>query len=177
MQPKSAAPPSSSPDAAERRQLTVMFCDLVGSTAMSARLDPEDMREVVAAYHKCCADPIKSNGGFVAKYMGDGVLAYFGYPQAGGQTPCPVSAATAASSSVARSVAKPSLVSSPPSAPRTPARGGAPRDRAPAGPARTGGRALARACASTPTARSAVRTTATAASWCPACTTPVMPSV
>jgi class 3 adenylate cyclase len=66
-------------DAAERRQLTVMFCDLVGSTAMSARLDPEDMREVFAAYHKCCAGLIASNGGFVAKYMGDGVLAYFGY--------------------------------------------------------------------------------------------------
>ena len=70
------------PDAAERRQLTVMFCDLVGSTAMSARLDPEDMRAIIGAYHKCCASLIKANGGFVAKYMGDGVLAYFGYPQA-----------------------------------------------------------------------------------------------
>ena len=69
-------------DAAERRQLTVMFCDLVGSTAMSARLDPEDMREIIGAYHQCCADLIERNGGFVAKYMGDGVLAYFGYPQA-----------------------------------------------------------------------------------------------
>ena len=69
-------------DAAERRQLTVMFCDLVGSTAMSARLDPEDMRAIIGAYHKCCATLITSNGGFVAKYMGDGVLAYFGYPQA-----------------------------------------------------------------------------------------------
>ena len=68
--------------AAERRHLTVMIVDLVGSTALSARLDPEDMREVVAAYHKCCAGLIASNGGFVAKYMGDGVLAYFGYPQA-----------------------------------------------------------------------------------------------
>jgi class 3 adenylate cyclase/predicted ATPase len=67
---------------AERRQLTVMFCDLVGSTALSARLDPEDMREVVGAYHRCCADLIAKAGGFVAKYMGDGVLAYFGYPQA-----------------------------------------------------------------------------------------------
>jgi class 3 adenylate cyclase/predicted ATPase len=67
---------------AERRQLTVMFCDLVGSTALSARLDPEDMHGVLAAYHKCCAYLIASNGGFVAKYMGDGVLAYFGYPQA-----------------------------------------------------------------------------------------------
>jgi class 3 adenylate cyclase len=69
-------------NAAERRQLTVMFCDLVGSTAISARLDPEDMRAIIGAYHKCCATLITSNGGFVAKYMGDGVLAYFGYPQA-----------------------------------------------------------------------------------------------
>ncbi len=67
---------------AERRQLTVMFCDLVGSTALSARLDPEDMREVVGAYHRSCADLITRAGGFIAKYMGDGVLAYFGYPQA-----------------------------------------------------------------------------------------------
>jgi class 3 adenylate cyclase len=67
---------------AERRQLTVMFCDLVGSTALSARLDPEDLREVVGAYHRCCADLITEAGGFVAKYMGDGVLAYFGYPLA-----------------------------------------------------------------------------------------------
>jgi class 3 adenylate cyclase/predicted ATPase len=68
--------------AAERRQLTVMFCDLVGSTAMSARLDPEDMREMIAAYHQCCARLIERGGGFVAKYMGDGVLGYFGYPLA-----------------------------------------------------------------------------------------------
>ncbi len=67
---------------AERRQLTVMFCDLVGSTALSARLDPEDMRDVIGAYHGCCAEQITKGGGFVAKYMGDGVLAYFGYPQA-----------------------------------------------------------------------------------------------
>jgi predicted ATPase/class 3 adenylate cyclase len=67
---------------AERRQLTVMFCDLVGSTALSARLDPEDLRGIVAAYHRCCAELVERNGGFVAKYMGDGVLAYFGYPQA-----------------------------------------------------------------------------------------------
>ena len=59
-----------------------MFCDLVGSTALSARLDPEDMRGIIAAYHKCCASLIERNGGFVAKYMGDGVLSYFGYPQA-----------------------------------------------------------------------------------------------
>lgn len=67
---------------AERRQLTVMFCDLVGSTALSARLDPEDMREIVGAYYRCCDDLISSAGGFVGRYMGDGVLAYFGYPQA-----------------------------------------------------------------------------------------------
>src|SRR6516162_1364229 len=67
---------------AERRQLTVMFCDLVGSTALAARLDPEDLREVYAAYHRAVADVVRSFDGFVAKYMGDGVLAYFGYPQA-----------------------------------------------------------------------------------------------
>src|SRR6516165_6765507 len=69
-------------DAAERRQLTVMFCDLVGSTALAARLDPEDMHGIIAAYDTCCANLIERNGGFVAKYLGDGVLAYFGYPQA-----------------------------------------------------------------------------------------------
>ena len=68
--------------AAERRQLTVMFCDLVGSTVLSARLDPEDLRAIIGAYHHCCAALVERNGGFVAKYMGDGVLAYFGYPQA-----------------------------------------------------------------------------------------------
>src|SRR5215472_2777369 len=67
---------------AERRQLTVVFCDLVGSTALSARFDPEDMREIIGAYHRCCADQITKAGGFVAQYLGDGVLAYFGYPQA-----------------------------------------------------------------------------------------------
>src|SRR5215469_4763568 len=67
---------------AERRQLTVMFCDLVGSTALSARLDPEDYREVITAYHRAAADVVSGLGGFVAKYMGDGVLVYFGYPQA-----------------------------------------------------------------------------------------------
>ena len=78
-----AAPAASRPlDTAERRQLTVVFCDLVGSTALSARLDPEDMREIVGAYHRCCTDLITRAGGFVAKYMGDGALAYFGYPQA-----------------------------------------------------------------------------------------------
>jgi len=67
---------------AERRQLTVMFCDLVGSTALSARLDPEDYREVITAYHRAVADVVSGLDGFVAKYMGDGVLVYFGYPQA-----------------------------------------------------------------------------------------------
>jgi class 3 adenylate cyclase/energy-coupling factor transporter ATP-binding protein EcfA2 len=66
----------------ERRQLTVLFCDLVGSTALSARLDPEDMRDIMSSYHHSCAEVIVKSGGFVAKYMGDGVLAYFGYPQA-----------------------------------------------------------------------------------------------
>jgi predicted ATPase/class 3 adenylate cyclase len=69
-------------DSAERRQLTVMFCDLVGSTALSARLDPEDLRGIIGGYHRCCTELVERNGGFVAKYMGDGVLAYFGYPRA-----------------------------------------------------------------------------------------------
>jgi class 3 adenylate cyclase/predicted ATPase len=77
--------PSAAPvvqDSAERRQLTVMFCDLVGSTALSGRLDPEDLRGIIGSYHRCCAELVERNSGFVAKYMGDGVLAYFGYPQA-----------------------------------------------------------------------------------------------
>jgi class 3 adenylate cyclase len=69
-------------DAAERRQVTVMFSDLVGSTALSARMDPEDLREVISAYQKCVAETVRRFDGFVAKYMGDGVLIYFGYPQA-----------------------------------------------------------------------------------------------
>jgi class 3 adenylate cyclase len=69
-------------DRAERRQVTVMFSDLVGSTALSARMDPEDLREVISAYQKCVAETVQRFGGFVAKYMGDGVLIYFGYPQA-----------------------------------------------------------------------------------------------
>src|SRR6266446_6845496 len=69
-------------DAAERRQVTVMFSDLVGSTALSARMDPEDLREVISAYQKCVAETVRRFGGFVAKYLGDGVLVYFGYPQA-----------------------------------------------------------------------------------------------
>jgi class 3 adenylate cyclase len=78
----SPAPVSATAQEAERRQLTVMFCDLVGSTALSARLDPEDLRAVIGAYHRCCAAVIERAGGFIAKYMGDGVLAYFGYPRA-----------------------------------------------------------------------------------------------
>jgi class 3 adenylate cyclase/predicted ATPase len=74
-----SAPPE---DRAERRQVTVMFSDLVGSTALSARMDPEDLREVIAAYHKCAAEIVRRFGGFVSQYLGDGVLAYFGYPQA-----------------------------------------------------------------------------------------------
>ena len=67
---------------AERRQLTVMFCDLAGSTALSARLDPEDLREVLGSYHAAVAEVVAGLDGYVAKYMGDGVLIYFGYPQA-----------------------------------------------------------------------------------------------
>ncbi len=74
-------PPASRSDA-ERRQVTVMFSDLVGSTALSARMDPEDLREVISAYQRCVAETVRRFDGFVAKYMGDGVLVYFGYPQA-----------------------------------------------------------------------------------------------
>ncbi|MCP3467848.1 AAA family ATPase [Bradyrhizobium sp. CCGUVB23] len=69
-------------DSAERRQLTVMFCDLVDSSALAARLDPEDLRSVIGAYHDCIAEIVARNEGIIARYMGDGVLAYFGYPQA-----------------------------------------------------------------------------------------------
>jgi class 3 adenylate cyclase/tetratricopeptide (TPR) repeat protein len=69
-------------DEPERRQLTVMICDLVGSTALSARLDPEDLRKVIGAYHTCAARVIGRYGGVIARYMGDGILVYFGYPQA-----------------------------------------------------------------------------------------------
>lgn len=69
-------------DEAERRQLTVMFCDLVGSTALSVQMDPEDYRDVLAAYQSAVSNSIKMYEGFVARYMGDGLLVYFGYPQA-----------------------------------------------------------------------------------------------
>ncbi|MBV8091387.1 MAG: adenylate/guanylate cyclase domain-containing protein, partial [Alphaproteobacteria bacterium] len=78
----SEVPASPPPSEAERRQLTVMFCDLVGSTPLSTRFDPEDLREIVGAYHRCVTDTVGRFGGFVAKYMGDGVLVYFGYPEA-----------------------------------------------------------------------------------------------
>src|SRR5437867_3684994 len=74
--------PAPQPQSAERRQLTVMFCDLVGSTALASRLDPEDLREVIGAYHRYVADTVGRYDGFVAKYMGDGVLVYFGWPRA-----------------------------------------------------------------------------------------------
>jgi class 3 adenylate cyclase/predicted ATPase len=83
------APPTAKEDlsglassSAERRQLTVMFCDLVGSTPLSARLDPEDLRGIIGIYHRSVTEIVEGFGGFVARYMGDGVLVYFGYPQA-----------------------------------------------------------------------------------------------
>jgi class 3 adenylate cyclase len=66
----------------ERRQLTVFFCDLVGSTALSEYLDPEDLREIILSYQQCCAGVIEPLGGHVAQYLGDGILAYFGFPRA-----------------------------------------------------------------------------------------------
>ena len=79
---RSSASSAHPEDRAERRHVTVIFSDLVGSTALSARMDPEDLREVISAYQKCVAENVQRFGGFVAKYMGDGVLIYFGYPQA-----------------------------------------------------------------------------------------------
>ncbi|HKF09090.1 MAG TPA: adenylate/guanylate cyclase domain-containing protein, partial [Xanthobacteraceae bacterium] len=78
----SSAPTISFEDHAERRQITVMFSDLVGSTALSARMDPEDLRELISAYHKCVAETVRRFDGFVGQYLGDGVLVYFGYPEA-----------------------------------------------------------------------------------------------
>src|SRR5262249_61209099 len=78
--PRPPAPPSLA--GAARRQLTVMFCDLVGSTALSASLDPEDLRQVIGAYHHAVGNTVAGFDGFVARYMGDGVLIYFGFPRA-----------------------------------------------------------------------------------------------
>ena len=75
-------PPALPPPEAERRHLTVLFCDLVGSTALTGQLDPEDYREVVRAYHQICAEVLQRFDGYMAQYLGDGVLAYFGYPVA-----------------------------------------------------------------------------------------------
>jgi class 3 adenylate cyclase len=79
-----AAPPAipRAADTGERRQVAVMFSDLVGSTALSAQMDPEDLRELISAYQKCVAEAVRHFGGFVARYLGDGVLVYFGYPEA-----------------------------------------------------------------------------------------------
>jgi class 3 adenylate cyclase len=77
-----ASTPPTTPAAQERRQLTILFCDMAGSSALSARLDPEEQGEVIAAFHSCCAREIKALDGIVAQYLGDGVLAYFGYPAA-----------------------------------------------------------------------------------------------
>jgi class 3 adenylate cyclase len=77
------APPATAAAAeAERRQLTVMFCDLVRSTALSTGMDPEDLRDVIASYQSRCSAAIRRYDGFVAKYMGHGILVYFGYPRA-----------------------------------------------------------------------------------------------
>jgi class 3 adenylate cyclase len=67
---------------AERRQLTVMFCDLVGSTPLAEKLDPEELRQVILAYQQTCAEQIRRFEGYLARYVGDGLLVYFGYPQA-----------------------------------------------------------------------------------------------
>ena len=76
------APGAARPADAERRQLTVMFCALVDSTALSSRLDPKDLREVVRAYQMTCDEVIQRYGGHIAQYLGDGLLVHFGYPQA-----------------------------------------------------------------------------------------------
>src|ERR1700694_4702085 len=78
--PPPPQPEQRSQDTAERRQVTVMFSDLVGSTALSTRMDPEDLREVISAYQKCVAETVRRFDGFVAKYMGDGVLIYYRLP-------------------------------------------------------------------------------------------------
>jgi len=80
--PPAEATTVAAPTTAERRQLTVMFCDLVGSTPLATRFDPEDLREIVGAYHHVVTETVARSAGFVAKYMGDGILVYFGYPEA-----------------------------------------------------------------------------------------------
>jgi class 3 adenylate cyclase len=77
----SSTPGTSPEDRAERRQVTVMFSDLVGSTVLSVRMDPVDLREIISASQKCVANTVQRFGGFVAKYMGDGVLIYSGIPR------------------------------------------------------------------------------------------------
>lgn len=77
-----AAPPKAALSEAERRQLTIMFCDLVDLVVLSTRLDPEDLRDVISAYHGACARSIDQYSGYVARYLGDEVLIYFGYPEA-----------------------------------------------------------------------------------------------
>ena len=77
-----ASPEVALAERAERRQLTIMFCDLVDSVDLSTRLDPEDLRDVIAAYHRACARSIDQYNGYVASYAGDGILIYFGYPEA-----------------------------------------------------------------------------------------------
>src|SRR5262249_35837945 len=72
-----AAPPE-----AERRQLTVMFCDLVDSTRLASRLDPEDLRQTIGAYQRCVSNVVAQRGGFLARFLGDGALVYFGFPSA-----------------------------------------------------------------------------------------------
>ena len=73
--------PAKTPPIGTIMLLPAVNCDLVGSTALSARLDPEHLRGIISAYHHCCTERVERNGGFVAKYIGDGVLAYFGYPR------------------------------------------------------------------------------------------------
>ena len=80
--PAAPPPPAVGPPDAERRQLTVMFCDLQGSTALSQQLDPEDLRDVIRSYQEVCANAVGRFEGYIAKYLGDGLLIYFGYPQA-----------------------------------------------------------------------------------------------
>ncbi|MCG8358009.1 MAG: AAA family ATPase [Kiloniellales bacterium] len=81
-EPKSSPSETRAADDAERRQLTIMFCDLVKSTDLAERLDPEDFKEVIQTYHQSCREVLRQFGGFVARYSGDGILAYFGFPQA-----------------------------------------------------------------------------------------------